>query len=79
MFTLVQYVHSLAFEGTCEPPECLLEPSALHRGRLKHLPLAILYLVEAQAGRDFVVVHGAGHVLFIGEDQDGDATQLVLL
>ena len=70
---------SLAFERVGQPSKSFLQSGSLHGTRLKHHPLAVLNLVEAQARGHLVVVHGAGHVLFIGEDQHGHAPQLVLL
>ena len=70
---------SLALEDVGEPAEGLLQAGVLNRARLKHLPLAVLYLVETEARRHLVVIHRPGHVLFVREDEDGHAAQLVLL
>ena len=43
------------------------------------MPLAILYVVEAQSRTDLIVIHGTWHVLFICQDQDWHALEFVLL
>ena len=79
MWQVLKAKSSLAFESVCKPAEGLLEPSTLHGWSLEHLPLAILYVVEAETRGNLVVVHRSGHVLFIGQNEDWNTTQFILL
>ena len=79
MWQVLKAKSSLTLESVGEPAEGFLESSALHGWRFEHLPLAILYVVETEACGNLVVVHRSRHVLFIGENEDGNTTQFILL
>ena len=46
-------------------------------GGLKHLPLAILDLIQAESRRNLIVIHRTWHVLFICEDEDGNTLEFI--
>ena len=68
---------SLSFEHVCKPTKGFLKPGSFHCRGLKHLPLAILDLIQTKSCGNLIVIHSTCHVLFIGKDEDGDTLELI--